>query len=239
MNRLNRRTLLTRALALAGAAVVAPSVAAAEASEQACADCARLFDRDFVLPAMYAKPNPEIMALARDATHAMATRERISHDEAGLAIMLWHGFPPYHAEPLPEVEDARAEGYLRGLDVGRAGAESRAFADHPYNRAWLDAPDEGHCTECRLSADHHPTTFMVAPGRIYPLTFEAMQADCAARGCSLGLLVRAALPWGILAVRHGDAPRYEEMAMDRPGTARLDGDDLARVVAWRRSLHDA
>lgn len=56
------------------------------------------------------------------------------------------------------------------------------------------------------------------------LTFEAMQQDCVARGCALKRLSNGA-------PLHSDGHAHTAFAR------RAEIDDLARVDAWRRSLH--
>ena len=191
-------------------------------------------------------------------------------------------------------------------------AQAATWADHPYERAWLDAPNDMQCRAvvngayCRLPFEHHAremprlriedgvaemwlggvlidskvtepkpygenvwlrregvaqpsgdikagaasrqaTGIVMEQGeslhwgydaiRLGPLTFEAMQADCAARGCLLDFKHAAGgLSTHVLTHVQREADEETRWAgFDYHG----EGSEqwLARVDSWRRSLH--
>jgi hypothetical protein len=124
-----------------------------------------------------------------------------------------------------------ADRYVALMDEYKRGLVARedVLAQFPELRVLDEARWP---TEAEKDADY--ARFMTAP-----LTFEAMQADCAARGCSLeGWLD---LYWDPIQYRavHAMAPRLDPdephalFSIDHGTPGRLE-----RLDAWRRGLHE-
>ncbi len=83
---------------LAGAIVA--TVPKAEPVQAACADCERVFSGPLTVPPNFDQHQATgYIETARQSVHAMALREGISHDEAGLRLW-WDAFPSYVVEPM-------------------------------------------------------------------------------------------------------------------------------------------
>lgn len=79
----------------------------------------------------------------------------------------------------------------------------------------------------------------IGPARLDPLTFEAMQRDCAWRGCSLEIHKRPDIASGMVNFTHDSgAPWPHTVNSINPQNTREPG-HLIAVDDWRRSLHES
>lgn len=147
---MNRRGFLTNVLAGAVAVIGARAIEAPVVEAAECADCTRVFTAA-PMPEMFAKPWPEMVNLARQATHEKALREGIRHDEAAMATYLL-GFPEVRIETTA-IADARGESYADGYTQGRQAERSVADLPPTFERMQADCERRGCRLENWISGD--------------------------------------------------------------------------------------
>lgn len=132
---MNRRDLFGRLGAVAAAVALAPAVGVAAA----CTDCERVFSQAFTVPEAFdSARSADYVEMARRSAHELATREGISHDEAGLRVW-WQALPSYTVEAGPEFTADDGALYVRGTTV--LGGDLSASATDVTVTAWWDGAE--------------------------------------------------------------------------------------------------